>query len=866
MARDDFEIVEEKPIGCGQFGTVFRARRRHDGRMTALKLILRGGQNGADTIAAERRGATLQQRFGALHGRVPEVFEFGPDDEDFFIAMELVEGPSLEERLRTGALPYDEAVGHAMWLCEFLAEAHAFSPMVEGRQYRLLHNDLKPAHLKIPQHAERKVLDFGIAKALEETRELATDVGRTIAYAAPERLLSERVNVHADFWSLGVMLYEMACGHRPYPDLEGPRHRRQLYSAITNNTPRAPLPRDCPPHLQAIVNRLLAFQPEHRYQTATEIHADLERFANGDTPVAAAYFDTPATLPVTRATHTDTIARNSPATTANVPWMDAALTSAARAMSESLGLLPATANARGFARGADADASVPTNASAAGASAFAPSAAAPGTSPFPTTIAASTGASAPPAANHAAATIAPATEMPLAAGAPAFAQGADANAGAATNDSAAAAGTGAFPSAIAASAGASAPPAAKHAGATIAPATVMPLAGAPAFATGGDANAGGATNASGVAAGTAPSPTTIAASAGVSASAVASYAAAVPIVPATDPVPASTTPPTEIPLAVAAARAAAGPAARRVVRRTVASRFATIAATILAVLIIANEGVAWLFAEHFRDTIPAIDERTVTSSREAYDALARRSLFDLGLRLRVNPALVPALRGIGDRVIADYRREVPTMGAEDWRQAQAAFSWARMLSPRDSTLRSKELIAEGHVRRIAAQKARPASAVTTMSQAAVVRFRDAAAADPSSPDPYVGMAVPLVYGLGDVDGALAAIDEATKRGYVETRREKALIGDAYMRRAALTLKRAAVLSGDERQTALENARGDFEKCVSSFAPIVNYGKSAENLNACKAQMHKIDQQLADFGFKLGGFKFDFGKFDFGFKF
>ena len=71
----------------------------------------------------------------------------------------------------------------------------------------------------------------------EETRELATDVGRTIAYAAPERLLSERVNVHADFWSLGVMLYEMASGHRPYRALEGPRYRRQLYSAITNNAP-----------------------------------------------------------------------------------------------------------------------------------------------------------------------------------------------------------------------------------------------------------------------------------------------------------------------------------------------------------------------------------------------------------------------------------------------------------------------------------------------------------------------------------------------------------------------------------------------------------------------------------------------------
>ncbi len=147
MARDDFEIVNEKPIGCGQFGTVFRARRRADGRMAALKLILHQGQNGEDAIAAERRGATLQQGFSSLYGMVPEVFEFGPDGEDFYIAMDLVEGPSLEERLRGGALPYEEAISHALWLCEFLDKAHAFSPMVEGRAYRLLHNDLKPAHL-----------------------------------------------------------------------------------------------------------------------------------------------------------------------------------------------------------------------------------------------------------------------------------------------------------------------------------------------------------------------------------------------------------------------------------------------------------------------------------------------------------------------------------------------------------------------------------------------------------------------------------------------------------------------------------------------------------------------------------------------
>ena len=114
MAREDFDIVEHKPIGRGQFGTVFRARRRSDGRIAALKVILHAGENGSSTIAAERHGAILQQAFAREYGMVPEVFEFGPDGDDFYIAMELVEGPSLEERLRNGPLPYDEAVSRLL--------------------------------------------------------------------------------------------------------------------------------------------------------------------------------------------------------------------------------------------------------------------------------------------------------------------------------------------------------------------------------------------------------------------------------------------------------------------------------------------------------------------------------------------------------------------------------------------------------------------------------------------------------------------------------------------------------------------------------------------------------------------------------
>jgi tetratricopeptide (TPR) repeat protein len=276
-------------------------------------------------------------------------------------------------------------------------------------------------------------------------------------------------------------------------------------------------------------------------------------------------------------------------------------------------------------------------------------------------------------------------------------------------------------------------------------------------------------------------------------------------------------------------------------QRSLARRLAGAISALVFVAIVATEGVAWLFAERFRDTIPALDERTVIASRAAYDAVERWSLFDLGLGLRVNRPLATALRGIGDRVLADYRREVPTMGPEEWRQAQAAFAWARVLSPRDNSLLAKQLTAEGHVRRLNAQRARPQNAA--MAQGAVARFRDAAAADPEAFDPYLGMAMTELYLLGDVDGALESLDAAIKRGYTVSRRDKALLGDAYLRRGQLGRRRAALLTGVQREMALEKARSDFEQCVASFEQILEFGNAAKHVETCKAQVLQIDQQL-----------------------
>jgi serine/threonine protein kinase len=649
MARDDFQIAGSKPIGRGAFGTVFAATRLADGQRVALKLVLHSGEWGPERIEAERKGAILQQRFAQSHGMVPEVYDFGADGDDFYIAMEFIDGNSLEGLLRHGKRTPADAAGHAAWLCEFLEKAHAFCGVVDGRSYRIVHTDLKPAHLMVSSDGERRVLDFGIAKALEESRELGTDIARTIAYASPERLVSDQVSPHADFWSLGVMLFEMVCGHRPYPHLEGPRFRRELEHAIASNAPRAALPDSCPAALGAIISKLLAFQVEHRYPTATAIKEDLEAFLRGETPSALTTYETPATTPVQR-----------------------------------VGVRP-------------------------------------GSDPAQTGVR--------PSSDRGQTELRPGSDL-------------------------------------------------------------------------------------------GPTPTLA--------------AATVPRAPVTIP---PTEPVVRVPPAAAAPSAAAAPPAPK---RSLLRRIAVGLVMLWALVSTAKEGVAWMFAARFRESIATIDERSVTEHKQAYDAVDRWASMDIGLKALVHPLLYPALVAVGDRVIADYRREEPAMGPSEWEQAYVALTWASQLSHGSRSLRGKQLTAEGHVKRFQAQAAK-GSAATLLSQDALASFRKAAEADPESFDPYLGMARVQVYSLSDVDAAATAIDEATKRGYVPGRREAALLGDGYLRRANATWRRLRVLTGEQRSRELDNARSDYERCVTLFDPIVAFGNAAKNLEICKAQLERVEQ-------------------------
>jgi serine/threonine-protein kinase len=277
-----YRIARE--IGRGQFGTVYEATDAN-GRQIALKLVPIHGADD-EKASAERQGAALQQRFSRIcNGLVPEVLDHQRIDPYYLIAMELVIGQPLTNLIKVGRIPADRAATIAAAICHFLLKAHEFSADVDGHsRTTIVHGDLKPAHILLTPDGSIRVLDFGIAKSLAAHKPATTNLWSSIDYASPERLESGRVNEHADFWSLGVILFEMLSGVRPYQHYE--HNRSRLETAIRTQEPRLRVPSDVDRGLAAIVDKLLAPQIEHRYQSARQIAEDLQAFLDR-TPVVA---------------------------------------------------------------------------------------------------------------------------------------------------------------------------------------------------------------------------------------------------------------------------------------------------------------------------------------------------------------------------------------------------------------------------------------------------------------------------------------------------------------------------------------------------------------------------------------------------
>jgi Tol biopolymer transport system component len=266
-------------IGAGGMGEVYRARDTRLNRLVALKLLPAVASD--DTERRERFEREAQAVAALNHPGIVTIHSVEEADGRFFLTMELVEGRSLADALPAAGLPLDRLLKVAIPVADAMAAAH---------QKGITHRDLKPANIMLGEgeHEGRvKVLDFGLAKLAEAPAAVAgattlpttpiTGDGRilgTVAYMSPEQAEGKPIDVRSDLFSLGVILYEMATGRRPFTG----DTNISIISSIVKDTPKSvteinpALPRD----LGRIIRRALSKDLERRYQTAKDLRNDLE--------------------------------------------------------------------------------------------------------------------------------------------------------------------------------------------------------------------------------------------------------------------------------------------------------------------------------------------------------------------------------------------------------------------------------------------------------------------------------------------------------------------------------------------------------------------------------------------------------------
>ena len=199
-----FEILEE--LGQGAMGMVYRAHDPVLDRPVALKTVSPALLSGKDTLARFQREARAAARL--QHPNIVTIFELGEMDGTRYIAMELVEGVELTEALATpDRFPLERRVRMIVDVCRGLDFAHKMG---------VVHRDVKPANVRLTRDGVVKILDFGIARHGESDLTQAGLVLGTPSYLSPELLQGAKVDHHADMWAVGVMLYEMLAGRRPF--------------------------------------------------------------------------------------------------------------------------------------------------------------------------------------------------------------------------------------------------------------------------------------------------------------------------------------------------------------------------------------------------------------------------------------------------------------------------------------------------------------------------------------------------------------------------------------------------------------------------------------------------------------------------
>ncbi len=273
-------------LGSGGMGIVYEAQDLDLGRKVALKFLppqLARDQNALDRFLFEARTASALNHPNICTIYAVEKVQLGNGEQQSFIAMELLDGETLDRRMGARPLPLERLLDWGIQLADALGAAHA-----KG----IIHRDIKPANIFVTQRSQVKVLDFGLAKLTRPEMAMETigptqespnpahltspgaTVG-TISYMSPEQARGEKLDARTDLFSLGVVLYQMATGRLPFSGATS----AVIFHAILELDPIPPLQlnSELPPKLEEIIEKALEKDADLRYQSAADLRGDLRR-------------------------------------------------------------------------------------------------------------------------------------------------------------------------------------------------------------------------------------------------------------------------------------------------------------------------------------------------------------------------------------------------------------------------------------------------------------------------------------------------------------------------------------------------------------------------------------------------------------
>ncbi len=266
-------------LGRGAMGVVYLGYDEAIDRQVAIKTIHRRllhGEDGSEWLARFRREVRAAGR--CLHPNIVTIFEYGEEDETPYIVMEYVQGRELRDYLKDRQpLPLANAVAVIVQVLQALSHAHAGG---------VVHRDIKPGNIILLADGQVKVTDFGIARM--DTVSSMTQIGTTVGtpgYMSPEQFQGKEADRRADLFAVGVVLFELLTGNRPFPG----RGTSELMYQLLNESPRraTQLNPRLPIELDAVFNKALAKLPDLRFQDASEFIAALERLKLVEREIAA---------------------------------------------------------------------------------------------------------------------------------------------------------------------------------------------------------------------------------------------------------------------------------------------------------------------------------------------------------------------------------------------------------------------------------------------------------------------------------------------------------------------------------------------------------------------------------------------------